>query len=451
MSLRLKLVLALVSLTAAATLTIGVLSYVGISHRLENEVDRSLDDAARDVSGQDPDNDRPAASGNRYPGEPPHGGPGVRPSSFEQILVQYIDPAGVVTSAPATLDLPVDERDKQVAAGSLPEYRRDVDTDGGEYRVLTTSLGPSQGAVQVARSLSETERLLSSLRTLTIVITLAVIAAAAAAGWFIARQATRRLRQLTATAERVAETGALDVDVPVDGTDEAGRLGTAFTKMLNALATSRDAQQRLVQDAGHELRTPLTSLRTNISVLRLHDDLPPQTTARVLDHIDDEAHELTDLVNELVELATDRRDEESMTDLDLGDTVRRAVIRAQRRTGRDIRVVADESPVVARPSSIDRAVSNLIDNATKFAPEGPIDVTVRAGRVEVADRGPGIDPADLDHVFDRFFRATSARNRPGSGLGLAIVRDAAEANGGTVFAENRDGGGAVLGFVLPVV
>ncbi len=106
---------------------------------------------------------------------------------------------------------------------------------------------------------------------------------------------------------------------------------------------------------------------------------------------------------------------------------------------------------MARPSSIDRAVSNLIDNATKFAPNGPIDVTVRGGRVEVADRGPGLDPADIGHVFDRFFRATSARSRPGSGLGLAIVRDAAEAHGGYVFAENRDGGGAALGFAIPVV
>ncbi len=212
---------------------------------------------------------------------------------------------------PRHLDLPVDDRDKQVAAGSVTEYRREVNVGGTEYRVLTAPLGPSQGAVQVARSLSETNRLLTSLRTLTIATTLLVIAAAAVAGWLIARQVTRRLRQLTSAAEHVAETGALDVEVPVRGDDEAGRLGAAFATMLSALATSRDAQQRLVQDAGHELRTPLTSLRTNIAVLRRHDDLPPETTAHVLDQVDDEAHELTDLVNELVELATDRRDEEA--------------------------------------------------------------------------------------------------------------------------------------------
>jgi two-component system, OmpR family, sensor histidine kinase MprB len=448
-SLRFKLVLAIVALTAASTVTIGVLSYAGIAHRLESEVDRSLDDAARQVASPDPDGDRPGFNNNDH-SETPQRQPDNRPPSFEQILVQYLDRGGAVVAAPAGLDLPVDDHDQAVAVGTLAEYRREVDTDSGEYQVLTTSLG-SQGAVQVARSLGETNRLLSSLRTLTIVITLAVIAAAAVVGWLIARQITRRLRQLTSAAESVAETGALDIEVPVDGTDEAGRLGASFSKMLNALATSRDAQQRLVQDAGHELRTPLTSLRTNVSVLRRHDDLPPQTAAHVLDQIDDEAHELTDLVNELVELATDRRDQEPATDVDLGDAVRRAVSRARRRTERDIRAVTDHSRVLAQPSSIDRALSNLIDNATKFAPDGPIDVSVRAGRVEVADRGPGIDPADIDHVFDRFFRATSARNRPGSGLGLSIVRDAAEGHGGQVFAEPRDGGGTVIGFALPVI
>jgi two-component system sensor histidine kinase MprB len=448
MTLRLKLVLALVALTAAATVTIGVLSYVGISNRLESEVDRSLDEAAQEIAGPGRSYENLEASGARRPGEPPHDADD-RPPTFEQILVQYVDRSGAVVSAPATLDIPVDDRDRQVATGSADEYRRDVDIDGDEYRVLTTALGPSQGAVQVARSLSETNRLLSSLRTLTIVITLLVIAAAAAAGWLIAWQVTRRLRQLTSAAEHVAETGALDVEVPVHGADEAGRLGAAFSEMLTALASSRDAQQRLVQDAGHELRTPLTSLRTNIAVLRRHDDLPEETTHRVLDQVDDEAHELTDLVNELVELATDRRDEEEPTEIDLGEVVRRAVTRAERRTGREIRVHADDSRAIARANSIDRAVSNLLDNANKFAPDGPIDVTVSDGRVEVADRGPGIDPADADHVFDRFFRATSARRKPGSGLGLAIVRDAAEAHGGRVFAENRDGGGARIGFVLP--
>jgi two-component system sensor histidine kinase MprB len=221
--------------------------------------------------------------------------------------------------------------------------------------------------------------------------------------------------------------------------------------MLAALAASRDSQHRLVQDAGHELRTPLTSLRTNIAVLRRHDDLPPRTTAQVLDRLDDEATELTDLVNELVSLATDGRDDEPVSDVELADVVRRVAVRAATRSGRTIHVHTDDSVVAARPGAVERAVNNLLDNAIKFAPEGEVGVTVQVGRVEVADRGPGIDATDIDHVFDRFFRATAARSSPGSGLGLAIVRDAAESCGGRVFASNREGGGAVLGFELPVV
>ena len=102
-------------------------------------------------------------------------------------------------------------------------------------------------------------------------------------------------------------------------------------------------------------------------------------------------------------------------------------------------------------------MSNLLDNAAKFdAPDPgaeahpPIEVEVAGGRVEVRDRGPGIPADDLDHVFDRFYRAVGARSRPGSGLGLAIVRDIVASHGGTVSAANRPGGGAVVGFTLPL-
>jgi len=208
-----------------------------------------------------------------------------------------------------------------------------------------------------------------------------------------------------------------------------------------------------VQDAGHELRTPLTSLRTNISVLRRHDDLPPETRARVLTDLDLETRELTTLVNELVELATDQRSDEVAEPVDLPALVERVSERARRRTGRSIVVQIgpnSEVAVTGRPSALERAVSNLLDNAGKFDTSGgAIDVSVEPGRVTVCDRGPGIDPADLPHVFDRFFRAVDARSQPGSGLGLSIVADMARGHGGEAFARNRDGGGACVGFQIP--
>ncbi|MEP7113909.1 MAG: HAMP domain-containing sensor histidine kinase, partial [Ilumatobacteraceae bacterium] len=212
----------------------------------------------------------------------------------------------------------------------------------------------------------------------------------------------------------------------------------------------RDQQQQLVQDAGHELRTPLTSLRTNVAVLRRMEDLAPEARRQLVDDLDSETKELTSLVNELVELATDRRDDEPAQECNLEVLCQQAATRVRRRTGREITVLGDSSLVSCRPAAIDRAIVNLIDNAAKFSADGVIEVEVSDGRLAVSDRGPGIPTDDLAHIFDRFYRSVASRSLPGSGLGLAIVRDIVESHGGTVFAEPRDGDGTTVGFTLPV-
>jgi two-component system sensor histidine kinase MprB len=204
-----------------------------------------------------------------------------------------------------------------------------------------------------------------------------------------------------------------------------------------------------VQDAGHELRTPLTSLRANIALLRRHDRLPPDQLVALIDDLDAESRELTVLVDELVDLATERYRDEAPEPVALGTAARSVAERASRRTGREVRVHADGTTVIGRPRALERAIGNLVENALKFDTSGgPIDVEVRDGRVAVADRGPGIEPDDLPRVFDRFYRAETARGRPGSGLGLAIVADIAAAHGGAGFATAREGGGAVVGFTV---
>jgi two-component system sensor histidine kinase MprB len=110
----------------------------------------------------------------------------------------------------------------------------------------------------------------------------------------------------------------------------------------------------------------------------------------------------------------------------------------------------EESLVRGVPSTIERAVSNLLDNAAKWSPPGgEIDVVVRNGELAVRDRGPGIAEEDVPFVFDRFYRASSARSMPGSGLGLAIVRQVAEAHGGTVSVEAPTDGGTRMRLTLP--
>jgi two-component system, OmpR family, sensor histidine kinase MprB len=115
-----------------------------------------------------------------------------------------------------------------------------------------------------------------------------------------------------------------------------------------------------------------------------------------------------------------------------------------------VRVVADNSAVDGQAAALERALLNLVDNAAKFADDGPIEVRVEQGTVTVRDHGPGIRDVDVAHVFDRFFRAVDQRSKPGSGLGLAIVKSVVDAHHGTVFAGNAEGGGAELGFTLPV-
>jgi two-component system sensor histidine kinase MprB len=226
--------------------------------------------------------------------------------------------------------------------------------------------------------------------------------------------------------------------------------------MLDALHRSKREQQQLVQDAGHELRTPLTSLRTNVSVLRRRfDNLQPEAREQLLNDLDSETRELTDLVNELVELATESRDDEVTQTVALADIAEKVVGRARRRFTGTIELAVDDSLVEGRPQAIERAMQNLVGNACKFAPDGTIEVSVSAGVFAVRDHGPGLLADDIPHLFDRFYRSVSMRSKPGSGLGLSIVKSMADVHGGTVFAGNElrsDGAvvGARIGFKLPL-
>jgi two-component system sensor histidine kinase MprB len=231
--------------------------------------------------------------------------------------------------------------------------------------------------------------------------------------------------------------------------------------MMAALSRSRADQQRLVQDAGHELRTPMTSLRTNLYALRSFDGLTPESRARVLADIESETEELSRLIDEVVEVATDRRGDEPLTEVDLRSVADGVAAGAATRWEREVAVHHEGAvTVVGRSESLGRAVRNLVENACKFDRSGgPVQVRVEATpadgdrpagvTLDVLDRGPGIPEEDLPHVFERFHRSVEARSRSGSGLGLAIVAEVVAAHGGVVRAVNRDGGGAAVGFWVP--
>jgi two-component system sensor histidine kinase MprB len=162
-----------------------------------------------------------------------------------------------------------------------------------------------------------------------------------------------------------------------------------------------------------------------------------------------EVEELSALVTEVVDLATDRYEEEPVGLVDLSELATSAAERLGRRRGREITVIADDSVVMGKRNAIERAVSNIIGNADKFSPpDAPVVLEIADGTVTVRDEGPGFDSHDLPHVFERFYRSDGARSRPGSGLGLSIVKQIVDDHGGEVFAKNRTNGGAEVGFRL---
>ena len=425
MSLRWKFALAMAAIAAVTAVVFGTASYRSTRDQLYAEVDRSL--VAVDARRVDI-------------GDVPNRGP---LAGFD---AQVLGPNGTVRATTFDTEIPVTDEDLALI-GERGSRFATVETADGTYRVRT--IGSPRGAFQIGRSLEETERILSSLRTRTLLIAALVSGIAIAVGLWISGRVTASLRRLTAAAEHVEATGRLDVEVGDDGTDEVGRLGVAFDRMLAALARSKDEQRRLVQDAGHELRTPLTSLRTNLDALRRYPDISETDRDAIIADLHAETRELSLLVDEVVAVASGGASDEPATTFDLMIVVSELTERFERRTGRSFEIDGVADSVTAQRSGVQRAISCLLENATKFdTTDRPITVTVRDATVIVLDHGVGIPDDDLAKVFDRFHRSDEARTLPGSGLGLSIVREVAERHGGAAFASNRASGGAAVGFRL---
>ncbi|MFN8122746.1 MAG: HAMP domain-containing sensor histidine kinase [Thermoleophilia bacterium] len=431
-----------VAITAVA-LVLG--NWIATRNALRAEVDRALVQAAAGFAhgpaGPVPDGSAPG--GGSGSGAPPSLPP--QPFGGATGTVQLVSAAGVASRPANASVLPVDAVTRRIAATGSGRHFRDVTVDGTEVRVLTMGIG-TRGAVQVARPLTEVNRTLDRMLVAVVAIAVGGIAVAALLGAWVARTALAPVRRFTDHTEAIAGDPDPSHRLSVEGRDELTRLARSFNRTLDALEASVESQRNLVADAGHELRTPLASLRTNIQVLEHADRLTPEDVAALREDIVAELDELTALVADVVELARGTRPGEIVDDVRLDEVVASLVERFRRRMP-DVAVQCSLEPAVVtgEPERIGRAVANLLDNARKWSPPGSsVEVGLRDGWVSVRDHGPGFAPADLPHVFDRFYRAADARRLPGSGLGLAIVRQAAEAHGGRAEAGNAPGGGALV-------
>jgi two-component system sensor histidine kinase MprB len=429
MSFRVRITLVAAAAVALAVVLASAVSYFVVEGQLRKPIDDGLRHSATEV-----------LNGHR-PFNPIEAEPGAAAG-----YLQVLRSDGTTARPPGeTIELPVDDRTTAVAEGRRDAFFTDMEAGGTHLRVLTFPYVDGS-AVQVARSLTEVDHTLRRMRLFLIMIALGGIGVAAGLGLAVSRAALAPVRRLTDATEKVTATGDLSERIDTQGRDELSRLASSFNAMLEGLERSTRAQRQLVADASHELRTPLTSLRTNIEVLASDRVLPAGERERLLTDVVEQLGEMTTLISELIELARGEDAREVPEDVRLDLAAAEAVERSRRnRPGVTFTTDLHESLVHGVPRTIERALANLLDNAAKWSPPGgDVEVTVRDGEVTVRDHGPGIAEEDLPYVFDRFYRASSARGLPGSGLGLAIVRQVAEAHGGQVVAERADGGGTLM-------
>jgi two-component system, OmpR family, sensor histidine kinase MprB len=434
---------------AGVVVAVAISVYVADRSELRGQIDRSLTAVAQQYETQRhrPPGEEPTDHDGRGPGgeRPPDRAPPVAFGGASG-YVQLIRPDGRVLRPPGeTRALPVDDRARQVASTGKGRYFSEVRVGGVHLRLLTTT-DADGGAVQVARPLTEVDHALSRLRFVLAVVGLSGIALAALLGALVARAALAPVARFTRRTEALTADPDPSHRLEAEGRDELARLAQSFNATLDALERSVQSQRSLVADASHELRTPIASLRANIQMLGEADRLPAHERESLRADIIEELDALTALVGDVVELARGGELRANADDVAFDKIVQSAIERAGRRS-RDLRFHAQLQPtlVCGSPEQIDRAVVNLLDNAVKWSPPGgEVEVTLNDAVLSVRDSGPGFDPRDLPHVFDRFYRAENARGLPGSGLGLAIVRQTAEAHGGYARAANDPAGGARL-------
>jgi signal transduction histidine kinase len=334
---------------------------------------------------------------------------------------------------------------------------------GLRLRVLTIpmSLGGNERVVlEVAQDFGSIEQTLDRLARLLVIGDAGVILIAAAFGWWMSGSALRPIVRTTRAVQAIGESQKFDRRVDYDGpADEVGELVYTFNRMLDRLQASVDAQRRFVADASHELRTPLTTLRVNVELLRRDPRAEPPERSEILDDIAKELERLSRLVHGLLDLARAdagyhlekqpvRADE---LVLDVYHQVKPSVDGVALKHGELVPVT-----LPGNPDYLKQLLLSLVDNALKYTPSGgevrlDLEQDGRWLKLIVADTGRGIDPDDLPNIFDRFYRARSARSQRGTGLGLAVAWWIAQEHGGYIDVESAPGRGSVFSVWLPLI
>ena len=348
----------------------------------------------------------------------------------------------------------------QVAAfGSEPFT---IEAPGADFRVATTVLPSSLGSVIVAQSLSDFDKTTRQIGIVFLIIGGLVLLFIAFASRQVIKLSMKPLEKIEATAEKIA---AGDLSARLENFEpdtEVGRLSTSLNQMLSRIEESFAARtesesklRRFVADASHELRTPLTSIRGFAELHRQGAVPEGEKTKELISRIEKESMRMGSLVEDLLMLARiDQSREIVMADVDLSTLIKEAVTSAQV-AGPEHPITSDIAHDVHTQGDSDKiyqVVTNLLANARAHTPAGThIHVATYSAEdgtyVTVADKGPGLTAQDQQHIFERFYRVDTSRQRSsndGSGLGLSIVDEVMKAHGGSVSVSSEPGNGATF-------
>jgi two-component system sensor histidine kinase MtrB len=380
----------------------------------------------------------------------------ARRGTFETVLV--VDGASFPSSLSLGLEQVPHDLQELVEQGQLAYERTEV----GDAPYLVTGGRVADANDDQAYFFFSEEELaddLADLRNILLAGLGIVILLGALAGALVARRTLAPVARASAAAHALAE-GLLDTRLPVERTDELGVWALSFNEMadaleakITALSEAQARERRFTADVAHELRTPLTAIVNEASLLGEHLDRMPADARRPAELLVEDVKRLRDLVEDLMEVSRLDAGTQPVRPerVDLGSLIA-TTVRARGWQDR-IHLEAEDVVLETDPRRVERIVANLAGNALEHGGRG---VSIRVGRdpvgafVEVADRGPGIAPEDLPHLFERFYKADPARTGHGTGLGLAIALENARLLGGDIEVRSEAGTGSRFTLRLPV-
>ncbi|MEO6857766.1 MAG: HAMP domain-containing sensor histidine kinase [Solirubrobacteraceae bacterium] len=425
-TLRARLAAATAASILAAVAVFALVTVLVVGHELRGSLDTALRQRAEDVA-------QLAVSAPSVLQDP---GALESPTSGRQLAVQVVDARSRILARSLTLGARLLPQDSLVRA-AIARGRAGIENirlNGAPWRMFVAPIAnaggaAAGGAVMVAADTSDIAQTLGNLGAAVALSGIGVVLLAALAAAVLTRRGLAPLRRLAGAAGEIERTADPAQRLPeARSLDEIGQLTGVLNRMLASLQSARESERRLLADASHELRTPVTALLGNVEYAARHG-----ADAEVLEELRHDAGRLARLVDALLALERAAATEPTAVPVALDELVRDVAARADRIALGVIQAVE----VNGDEDALRRAVGNLIENGLVHGPaEGTVTVSVRReppwARIDVSDAGPGPDPSARGRLFERFWRAPEASERPGSGLGLSIVATIVERHRGQI-------------------